>query len=104
MITGKDVGEYAIIINGEEVDTAYGDQWAALAQEEEWIDTLQDEQVADNLETPFEELYQDDSYWKNGHVAPLRLDDDSPIPFQGEPIYSDDGHGNPYGYDLEARG
>jgi len=65
MIKGLGVGEYAIIINGRQVDTAYGDQWKALELEAEWRETLADDPaVADNLDRDFEELYEDDDYWK----------------------------------------
>ena len=106
MIKGLNVGEYAVIINGRQIDVAYGDQWKALEQEGDWRQALQDEQVADNLDRSFDDLYEDDTYWKNGHVEPLRLEEeDEPIPFQGEPVHAGQGWGGaPERYGLEARG
>lgn len=85
MIKGINPGEYIILIGGEQIDTAYGDQWTALAQEEEWHEALKDDVVSANLDRPFSELIEDDDYWLNGYVKPLRLEDE-PIPFQGEPV------------------
>jgi hypothetical protein len=90
MVIGTGPGQYAIIINGRQVDVAYGDPITAQQVEAEWRTILAaDVLVADELDTPFSELVEDDSYWLNGHIEPLRLDGGSCgdyIPFQGEPV------------------
>lgn len=79
-------GEHAIVVNGQQVDTSYGDSIDAQRLRHEWLETLAtDEIVKDCLEIPFDEL--PDSYFKNGHIPVLLIDDT--IPFQGEPCCPD---------------
>ncbi len=72
-ITAVDLYTYHIYINGRHVSTAYGTEWEAWGAYAEWQEAIAD--------SPDVELYQDTlvdeipaSYWKNGHVEPLRLE------------------------------
>lgn len=113
MIRGIDLYEYEIIIDGKVIDKAYGNYWQALELEDKWQKSLtQDSRVKDNLEINFEDLLEDDSYWLNGNIKPLRLPQEDPpslevgevweeeiIPFKGEPVHS----GSEWDLGLEPR-
>lgn len=69
-VIGIDVGTYAIVLNGRAVDVAYGTHGDALNLLDDW------KRVCDvDLDTDFGELMEDDSYWRNGHIPRLRLDE-----------------------------
>ena len=86
-----DYCRWLIVIDGNIVDEYFGncvDAWECYHERKR---ELAEDPTID-LETPFDELYEDDTYWRNGHIEPLRLEDDEPIPWQGEPC-GDDGYG-----------
>ena len=69
-VIGIDVSTYAIILNGRAVDVSYGTHGDALNLLDDW------KRVCDvDLDTPFDELMEDDTYWRNGHVPRLVLDE-----------------------------
>lgn len=75
--------EYAIIINGQRVDVAYGDRLEAGETYREWLEAIEAGSVTlESLEIPLVDL--PDDYFKNGHLERLE------IPFKGEPVTIDE--------------
>lgn len=83
-VVGVDVATFHIYIDGKYVDTAYGTEWYAWGVYREWVEAIANDQTVDQYaDVPLDEI--PDSYWKNGDIAQLKLDDDS-IPFDGRPM------------------
>lgn len=93
---------YAVIVDGRAVDTAYGTHSQALDQLDDW-------KRADgvDLDTPFDELLEDNTYWKNGHIPQLTLEPEkmtlaeaAELAAQWEAANPEEGNGLAWGVDY----
>lgn len=96
-VIGVDVNTRHLVINGEYILPIYGDAIETQDAIKVWRESIADyPELLDWLDVPFNQL--PDSYFKNGHIQPLTLDE--PIPFEGEPWPPSNDEFEPEGEEL----
>lgn len=66
---------YAIFVDGKCItDDFHGTYWQAWTEWQVYTEAMRnDPTIADVMDTPIDEIAP--AYWKNGHIAPLRIEE-----------------------------